>query len=356
MRARLCDLVWVVKRNPDLGKKAVEAYLQSARLLEDPNNWLDCAWRIERAVRLSRSIRGADDLFDATVQYVEVLVSRLNGEDPRFLTGVLMELLLEFKRGDPTKYGPLAEKGADLAEAAMDFDRACKLWLIAADWYGRVKDVEASERARIRSAETHVKAATLHAARPKEFTPDTYAALSMERAILALSKIGTPAAGALHAKYYPQLTRYQEKAQAELPTFNNSIDMTDAAIQAERGVAAQPLGLALHALERLCTPPPVKRLRKQAQEYFRSPILSIMGTTRLSSKGKIEAGAPHYDSSPEGAEEAIRAQMYSNAILHRQCVAVGLIVPAIWKIRSEHNVRLQDFYEIAATSWLPLTS
>jgi hypothetical protein len=240
MRARLCDLVWVMKRKPELGKKAVEAYLESARTLEDPDMWPACAWRIERAVRLSRSIRGADDLFDSTMQYVEDVVIRLKGEDPRFLTGVLMELLLEFNKGEPTKYGPLAEKAAELAEVANDFDRACRLWLIAAGWYGRAKDARASERARIRSAETHVKAAEIHAAREKQFTPNIHAASSMERAILALSKIGTPASRALHAKYYPQLTRYQEKARAELPSFSHSIDMTDAAIQAEQQVAGFP--------------------------------------------------------------------------------------------------------------------
>ncbi len=350
MRARLCDLVWVVKRKSELGRAAVAAYLESARTLEDPDMWPLCAWRIERAVRLSRSISGADELFDSTIRYIEDVLGRLNGEDPRFLTGFLMELLLEFKKGDPAKHGPLAEKAAELAEAAKDFDRACKLWLIAAGWHSRAKDAAASERARIRSAETHVKAAEVHAAREKQFTPNIHAASSMERAILALSKIGTPAARALHARYYPQLTRYQEKARAELPSFSHSIDMTDAAVQAEQRVSGLPLGQALHALGGLCTPAPVARLRQQALEYFRSPILSIMGTTRLSNRGKIEARAPHYDSSPEGAEEAARAQMYGNAILHRQCVAVGLIVPAIWKIRSEHNVRLQDFYEIAATS------
>jgi hypothetical protein len=126
--------------------------------------------------------------------------------------------------------------------------------------------------------------------------------------------------------------------------------MTDAALPAERRVAGLPLHEALHALASLCTPPPVARLRQQALDYFRDPVLSTMGTTRLGGRGKIEARAPHYDSSPEGAEEAVRAQMYHNAILHHQCVSVGVIVPAIWKIRSQHNVRLQDFYEIAVTS------
>jgi hypothetical protein len=350
LRARICDLVWVVKRNPELGKLAVAAYLDSAKLLEDADNWPPCAWRIERAVRLARSIRGADGLFDSTVRHVEDLVTRLNGEDPRFLTGVLMELLLEFRKGDPAKYAPLAERAAGLAEEANDFDRACRLWLRASEWHRMAGDAAANERCRIRSAETHVKEAALHATREARFTPHMHAASSMERAILALSRIQTPAARALHQKYYPLLTQYQEKARAEMPAMSHSIDMTEAAKQYEEQVAGLPLGTALHVLGGICKPPEVARLRKQAEEYFRSPILGLMGVTRVTNTGKIAARAPSFESSPEAAEEAVRAQMHSNAILHRQCVTVGAIIPAIWRIRSEHNVRLQDFYDLVSAS------
>ncbi len=89
MRARLCDLLWVVKRNHRLARTAVEAYLESARTLEDGDNWPPCAYRIRRAVRLARSLRGAESLFDATIAHTEGVLTRMNGEDPRFLTGIL---------------------------------------------------------------------------------------------------------------------------------------------------------------------------------------------------------------------------------------------------------------------------
>jgi len=60
MRARLCDLLWVVKRDHGLARTAVEAYLESARTLEDSDNWPPCAHRIRRAVRLARSLRGTE--------------------------------------------------------------------------------------------------------------------------------------------------------------------------------------------------------------------------------------------------------------------------------------------------------
>lgn len=350
MRARVCDLVWVVKRNHELGRLAVEAYLESARFLWDPDMWPPCFWRIARAVRLARSIGGANELFESTILQVEDMVICLKGEDPLFLTGRLMELLLEFKKGEPGKFAPLAEKAAELAEAVMGFDRACNLWTIASYWHARAGDTAANERCRIRSAETYVKDAAIHAAMEKQFTPNIQAACRMERAILALSKISTDASRALHAIYYPLLTQYQEKGRAEMLSFSHSIDMTQAAIFAEQQVTNQPLAVAFHILGSLCQPASVTRLRQQALDYFGSPILAFMGKTRVSSRGKIAARAPLFDSTPDGAEEAIKAQMYNDAILHRQCVTVGHIVPAIKKIRSEHNVRLQDFYDLVVAS------
>jgi hypothetical protein len=70
----------------------------------------------------------------------------------------------------------------------------------------------------------------------------------------------------------------------------------------------------------------------------------------MSGTGKVVARTPHFDSTPEQAEEAIVSQMHGNAVLYRQCAAVGYILPAIRKIQAEHNVRLQDFCQFVAES------
>src|SRR5438876_1186519 len=92
-----------MKRNHVLGRAAVPAYLESALTLEDGDNWPPCAWRLSRAARLARSL-GDETLFDAVIAQTEAVLARMNGEDPRFLMGVLMQLLQEFKRGDAVKY------------------------------------------------------------------------------------------------------------------------------------------------------------------------------------------------------------------------------------------------------------
>jgi hypothetical protein len=181
--------------------------------------------------------------------------------------------------------------------------------------------------------------------------PNLQASMRMERACLALKKINTPAARARYEQLYPRLTELQQKAKDELPSFRHTLDMTDGAKFAQEQVAGKPLLHALHTLGGLCKPASVAFLRKQVEEtYGRSKLLGFIGTTRMGTTGKTIARAPSFDSSPDGAEEATLAQMYGNATLFRKCTAVGFIIPAIQKIRAEHHVRLQDFYEIAANS------
>jgi hypothetical protein len=89
MKARLCDLVWVMKRNYVLGRSAVPAYLQSALALENGDNWPPSAWRLSRAARLAKSL-GDEALFDSVIAQIEAVLARMNGEDPGFLTGFLL--------------------------------------------------------------------------------------------------------------------------------------------------------------------------------------------------------------------------------------------------------------------------
>jgi hypothetical protein len=50
IRARLADVAWMRKRkNPASARLAVAAYVASARALEDPQQWTECANRVERA-------------------------------------------------------------------------------------------------------------------------------------------------------------------------------------------------------------------------------------------------------------------------------------------------------------------
>ncbi len=354
MRARLCDLVWVVKRNHHLARKAVEAYLESARTWEDPVNWVTCIDRIKRAVRLARSLgNGGISEFEKAVAYAEELLTRLNGEDPGFMSSQLMEILQSVKRGDPAKYAALATKAAKRAEAegGNALFRANQYWLCAADWHGIAKNAELREASLIAAAETHVMRAQEAAAKPRECTPNLIAAGHLERAVHALRKIGTPAAVHRANAVYLRLVEFQSKSVTELIRVEQSVDLTQYFECIEDALAGLTLDEALQRVAYFVAPAPKATLREQVERQFGAhPLNGLFSCTTLGPTGKIAAERPQFESTEEAKELATIAEMHGQANHHRALVAQGYLVAAIQKLRAEHNVRLTDFLALAASS------
>ena len=50
------------------------------------------------------------------ITQIEDVLTRLNGEDPRFLTGVLMELLQEFRKRRSGQVRPPRREGSDAGQ------------------------------------------------------------------------------------------------------------------------------------------------------------------------------------------------------------------------------------------------
>lgn len=71
MRARLADIVWERLHDADMGRLAVESYLESARTLEDPRQWPHCADRIERAMNIARLLGKRSEHFARAVAHIE---------------------------------------------------------------------------------------------------------------------------------------------------------------------------------------------------------------------------------------------------------------------------------------------
>ena len=126
LRARLLDLTWDRLRDAEAAREAVRSYLAAATALFDPEHWSAYASRIERAARLARQL-GDWGLVDEVLAEAEKRVVEMDGSDPLYLSCRLMELLQDFKRGDPASMRDIATKGARLAEGKADFERGAGL-------------------------------------------------------------------------------------------------------------------------------------------------------------------------------------------------------------------------------------
>lgn len=76
LRARLGDVLWVCARNAKAAADAAAAYLESAKFLEDPENWPPCLERLERGHRLAWMIGRRDDIAAAVTTYLEELLRK----------------------------------------------------------------------------------------------------------------------------------------------------------------------------------------------------------------------------------------------------------------------------------------
>ena len=132
VRARITDVLWVKRRHYAMAEMAIDAYLESAARLEDPEHWPACTRRIERATRIAVSLGAQSKGFAQVFAHIETILEKYKGEDPLFLSAKMMHLLLEFNRGDVFKCATLAEKAATRAENKNAWLRARTYWELKA--------------------------------------------------------------------------------------------------------------------------------------------------------------------------------------------------------------------------------
>jgi Domain of unknown function (DUF4209) len=353
LQAQVADILWVKRRNYQTAQLAVDAYLKSAMELEDPEHWTCYFDRMERALRLARKISYQDEVVFA---HIEAVLDRYQGKDPLWLSAKLMELLQEYRFGEPAKYAALAEKAATLAESTSDWRRATTLWNIKAVWHRMEKDYGKEFAASMSAAETYVKEAESALKR----TPPSYAVAShfLQRAVEAFRSIRgtkeeTVDAKARAEEVHRLLLQYQEESRNEMITNSHEMDISELVEEARNHVRGKDFQEALFALALLGSPTNVSQLRQQVQQQAQEFVIShLFPVVMMNEMGKVVARQPGsiLSSNPEEAEAATRFEMCRNAIYHQNLHAQACIEPARHQINLEHGVRLNDILSIVSDS------
>ncbi|MEH2061995.1 MAG: DUF4209 domain-containing protein [Nostoc sp.] len=355
LQARIADILWTSKRRDyyKMAQLAVTDYLKSASELEDPEKWTFCFARIERALWLARKINYK---FEDVVAHIETVLERCNGEDPKFLSAKLMELLQEYKRGNFNKYAALAEKAATLSESAHDWRRARNYWEIKAQWHRLEKDAEKERAAQMQAAETYVK----EAEDSLKGTDARYLQASpfMEKAFEAFmnvrgTKEETIAAKQRAEEVHKLLSQYQEQSLNELVSMSHETDISVQVNIARSHVKGKEFYNALFSLAFLGTPPKVSQLRQEVLEIaVENPIYHLFPSSMINQMGKVVARKPKLglSNNPEQVEESIRFEMYKNAIYYQQLQVLAYTEPAKYQIILEHNVQVEDLFPIVSNN------
>ncbi len=353
LRARVADVIWVCRRNFQMAVLAVEAYLASASVLEDPEHWPTGFERIERALQLGASLGRNHPVLQTVIAYIEDRLAYHNGADPLFLSAKLMELLQEQRRGDPAIYAPLAERMALQAEAEHKWHKARTCWSILGRWRRVVGDTALDRDAQVRLAETYV----LEAEAALAHNPTDYglAAHHLQQAIAALRRVGGTSERV--AEIHHRLLEYQRQSAGQAQVAMTSIDVSEMAEQARGLVAGKEPLQALVSLAMLARPIGIQQIRDEVRRLVRNHAFQfIFPAVMLNEEGKVVARRPATSPSEIEADEALlRAEMFRQANWHRETLAVGGIEHARQQINLEHHIRVQDLLPIVAENpFIPL--
>ena len=360
LQARVADILWVKNGNYQMAQLAVEAYLESAKQLEDPQKWTHCVDRIERSLRLARKINYKPEI---VIEYIDEVLNRYQGEDPLWLSIKLHELLQDEKNINllqktkllnTSKYSDLAKKGAIFQESSKEWDKVRNYWKIKAEWHRIEKNVEKAYTARMSAAETYIKES--EDSLTKHPTPYFKASHDLQKAFEAFERLqsqGTEEEKAVIKnkleQIHKRLLEYQQKSSNELITISSEFNISEEVELARSQVKGKEFPEAILALAVLATPPKVSELQKMVEENV---VLSrFFPIVKMNEMGKVVARQNSNDE-----EKVIRYEMYVEAIGYQKIFAQAFIEPARKQIISEHIIQKSEDHKIKESDLLPLVS
>ncbi|PSB30492.1 DUF4209 domain-containing protein [Chlorogloea sp. CCALA 695] len=380
MRARIADILWICKRDPEkdrpikMAKIAVESYLQSAKNLESTENWMTCYERLQRAAQLACLVDGrkSTEMRCTVIAHIEQLIERYVVVEDEFVTGSTMQILQKelskslssIKNDLPSyaaKYAVLAAQKALFAEKSLDYHQAfCQKTAyrqIESEWYKIAKDKEAERNARLQLGEVEVWYAQ-QAFIGNEHNTYAVAAGRIENAIALFEKIEDTFGKSQDTSeriqnLHKQMLAYQKQSMSQMANIAiaKPDDFYDPEMQqvAKELVKEKTLRDALYSLAfgyKLIRS--VEEIQTQAKQEMESyKFYHLFPTVFVDQEGKTKALDGHGD-------DILKNRMFRNAKFYQAWYGLNFIVPACHQICSEHSVTLENLsFVVYENSFIP---
>jgi hypothetical protein len=339
LRARITDVLWLREGDHLMAETAVESYLKSSSRLAKMAKWHPFLESVKRATNLARSLKNPN-LLAKCVAFIESFLDD-SGDGGDSAAAVLMELLQEFREGDPAKYARLAKQMALIAEKRNDWNSAHWCWTIKAKWHAIENDAEKEREARVRAAKTFERSA--EDARSRTQPPPSYIAATahLRDAIADYRRIGGMQD---HVKILQaKLLDYEGHIDEEMGTISVSMDITPLVDVATDAVKGKTILQALYALAFIIDPPKVSDLEKGALDTMKQSFKYLVDEKKVNQDGKVTAKRPAVNPNDQKTSDvALRSAIMERANMHRHLVAGASIKSARDQINREHQVRVEE--------------
>jgi hypothetical protein len=334
-RARVCDVLWLRRRNPAAARDAVAAYLASGARLEDLEHWVPSLERLERAVRLARQVEPKGELPRRVLSHLEARVLHFDGEDPSYFSLKAMEILDEFKFGDSATLANISGRIADASCSSGDFERARCHYAVQARFLRRAGQVDEAEAALCIRAECYVQEAE-----SQELAGSYIAARHFWEAAEQAFR-NRPSLRTRLPQVRDRLVEAGRRTLQEMKTATtDEFDISDEinAVQSRlRGLAWDDAFFQFALLLPLIDP---AKLRQDTIDHLRSnPLQSFIKADIFDYAGRKIAVRPPLGTGDSKQEDAaIEGFMDEGARIQRHLLVHAFLAPAVRVMKDEHAI------------------
>jgi hypothetical protein len=334
LRALMADVAWLHRRGkPELARRAVEAYVESARATESADHWPDTVARVERALRLGRSLGSNDAAFEVAKNYALEVVHRYGGRDSLFLTGKIVHLLVEFKIGEASDYAGYVQHAASKAQGNKSYHVARYYFELLAD----VSKLMGDESGRIKALREVAR--TFEAeARDREAARNFMAAAHFfTNAIQAFRR--TPGSDKEIEALRLDLQRVERASISEMKRIqSDSVDISGEITRARKHVTGFDLHTALLRFVSIVPLANADRKRELAGELAEVSIFRRLAlVSHVDGEGRVIGREPIAND-----DEVTFAQLVEQYAHHRRFIVQAYLLPALDQINQEHSISLGD--------------
>lgn len=258
-----------------------------------------------------------------------------------------MALLHEFKCGDPPSMRKIAAKGARLAEAKNDFERARKYHELVGRWCRRAGDDEGEKAARV------AMAVCLHqqAAQCSDPGQELVAAHWLEKTHEAYRNI--PGMCEKADEIYSELREYQKRAAQSKNRITTEIPNASELVKHARDwVAGKPLREALLALATVTQVTDFEQETRTAREMMEKyPLQGLFGSMTMDHSGRVVARTrPAFNTGENEFELALWERVVRHVDLGYQVTVQTEILPAMNQLNFEHSLALADLVDLVVNN------
>ncbi|MBA3351279.1 MAG: DUF4209 domain-containing protein [Blastocatellia bacterium] len=311
LRARFADMIWLLRKNYKLAEEAATNYLAAFKAAADAEHWayeFDC---LKRGMALARMLGAKKQLFLEYVCFIETRLASLETTGTDSLGAGLLDLLFEYRVGDPSAAARIAESLGNRLEAAGNSSLAQTYFDLASRFHRANGDAPNTQRLGVKKAESLIAQAESCIGKEGQgyFSASHHLAIALE--CLRQSGGDETDINSLHKK----LIDWQSKATAEMKSTSHEIDISAIIKGAEDRVRGKALPQAIFSMALGHSVVSPDELRKRVTGLMKDyPLSHMFGTSMMAPDGRVTAFKPGGLTEDEKTREiAIEVEMFHQA-------------------------------------------